>query len=106
MMHSHVLASGTCVGVGAHCRYREHVVWSDREVVEKLLKKGIFGRIHAPQVRHVVVALCTHMCPATTPKFAFVQQPPLQTIVCGIHVLNEVNHVTAQCHHDMGESKH
>eukprot|EP00897_Mesotaenium_endlicherianum_P002888 jgi/Mesen1/2627/ME000166S01755 len=29
--------------------YREHVVWLDREVNQKLLKKGLFGRIYTPQ---------------------------------------------------------
>ncbi|CAI5465836.1 unnamed protein product [Closterium sp. Yama58-4] len=30
--------------------YKDHVVWSDRDMIEKLLKKGIFGRIHTPQL--------------------------------------------------------
>lgn len=30
--------------------YQEHVVWTDGEVNQKLLKKGLFGRIHTPQV--------------------------------------------------------
>ncbi|CAI5504303.1 unnamed protein product [Closterium sp. Naga37s-1] len=32
--------------------YKDHVLWSDRDMIEKLLKKGIFGRIHTPQPIH------------------------------------------------------
>eukprot|EP00850_Spirogloea_muscicola_P018788 SM000176S03119 [mRNA] locus=s176:29881:34134:- [translate_table: standard] len=30
--------------------YKEHVVWVDKEINDKLLKKGLLGRIYAPQV--------------------------------------------------------
>lgn len=32
-------------------RYREHVVWGDKDVKIKLLRKGILTRINAPMVR-------------------------------------------------------
>ncbi|GKA34816.1 glycosyltransferase-like protein, partial [Tanacetum coccineum] len=30
--------------------YREHVVWTDKDLIKKLMKKGILTRIHAPMV--------------------------------------------------------
>nr|GEW20231.1 glycosyltransferase-like At2g41451 [Tanacetum cinerariifolium] len=31
-------------------RYREHVVWTDKDLKKKVMKKGILTRIHAPMV--------------------------------------------------------
>ena len=36
------------------CRYREHVIWGEKDLRLKLLKKGILTRIYAPMVRIVI----------------------------------------------------
>ena len=36
------------------CRYREHVVWGEKDLRLKLLRKGILTRIYAPMVRTVI----------------------------------------------------
>lgn len=36
------------------CRYREHVVWGDKDLRLKLLRKGILTRIYAPMVRMAI----------------------------------------------------
>lgn len=32
------------------CRYEEHVVWTDKDLNLKLMRKGLLTRIHSPQV--------------------------------------------------------
>ena len=38
-------------------RYREHIVWTDKALNMKLLRKGILTRIYAPMVSMIVVTL-------------------------------------------------
>lgn len=41
------------------CRYREHVVWADKELNLKLMRKGLLTRLYVPQVRVEVISfLC------------------------------------------------
>lgn len=68
-------------------RYKEHVVWTDKELNLKLMRNGLLTRIYAPQVKVSSILLHAPHCMVFWPSLILQLLPRLFAITPGFELL-------------------